>query len=138
MENGIPSNPYSADIVNEFVNQGIHGGLLCLVLFIAILSKSFAAMGSAAKATSTPLRQRFFFWTVGCSLVAHVASFFSVSYFDQLISAYYLVIGSTVMAATVRYIRARETPVRRPTGLAQPYLGRRRSEPPSAGTPVVR
>ena len=138
METGIPSNPYSADIVNEFVNQGIRGGLLCLVLFVAILSRSFAAMGTAAKATSTPLRQRYFFWTVGCSLAAHVASFFSVTYFDQTISAYYLVIGSTVMAATVRNSRGRETPVRRPTGLAPPYPGRRRGEPPTAGMPVER
>ena len=138
METGIPSNPYSADIVNEFVNQGIRGGLLGLVLFVAILSRSFAAMGTSAKATTTPLSQRYFFWTVGCSLAAHVASFFSVTYFDQTISAYYLVIGSTVMAATVHNSRGRETPVRRPIGLAPPYLGRRRGEPPTAGMPVER
>lgn len=138
METGIPSSPYSADIVNEFVNQGIRGGLLCLVLFVAILSRSFAAMGIAAQATSTPLPQRYFFWTVGCSLAAHVASFFSVTYFDQTISAYYLVIGSTVMAATAGDSRSRETPVRRPTGRAPPYPGRQRGAPPTAGMPVKR
>lgn len=130
METGIPSNPYSADIVNEFINQGIRGGLLCLVLFIAILSKSFAAMGCAAKVTSTPLRQRYFFWTVGCSLAAHVASFFSVSYFDQTICAYYLVIGSTVMAAKVHESRVGKTPVLSPDRFATPHPGRRRGEPP--------
>ena len=35
MESGIPANPYSADIVNEFVGQGIRGGLVCLVLFLS-------------------------------------------------------------------------------------------------------
>lgn len=138
MESGIPSSPYSADIVNEFVNQGIRGGLLSLVLFIAILSRSFAAMGTAAKATSTPLPQRYFFWTVGCSLAAHVASFFSVTYFDQTISAYYLVIGSTVMAATVGSSPSREMPARKPAELAPSYPRWRRGKPPAAGIPVER
>jgi hypothetical protein len=138
METGISSNPYSADIVNEFVNQGIRGGLLCLVLFVAILCRSFSAMGTAANAVSTPLHQRYFFWTVGCSLAAHVASFFSVSYFDQTISAYYLVIGCTVMAATVRNDRGKEAPVPEPIGGALPRPGWRRGKPPTAGMLVER
>ena len=133
MASGIPANPYSADIVNEFVNQAIHGGLLCLLLFVAILSKSFAAMGTAAKATSTPLRQRYFFWTVGCSLAAHVASFFSVTYFDQTISAYYLIIGSTVMAATVARSGGRNTSLQSPPGRPSPM---RRGAPGIGGIPV--
>ena len=138
METGIPSSPYSADIVNEFVNQGIRGGLLCLVLFIAVLSRSFAAMGTAAKATSTPLGQRYFFWTVGCSLAAHVASFFSVTYFDQTISAYYLVIGSTVMAATVQNSQRSGDAGSEVDGLAPPYPRWRRGKPPTAGMPAER
>lgn len=136
METGIPSNPYSADIVNEFVNQGIRGGLLCLVLFIAILSRSFAAMGTAARATSTPLGQRYFFWTVGCSLAAHVASFFSVTYFDQTISAYYLVIGSTVMAATMGNSQRSGDAGSEVDGLAPQYPRWRKRQPPTAGMPV--
>lgn len=136
MPTGIPSNPYSADIVNEFVNQGIRGGLLCLVLFVAVLTRSFAAMGTAAKATSTTLSQRYFFWTMGCSLAAHVASFFSVTYFDQTIAAYYLVIGCTVMASMVHNSRDRELPVRRPAGSARQYPARRRGDAPAA--PVER
>ena len=59
-------------------------------------------MGTAANDVPTPLRQRYFYWDGGCLRAAHAASFFSVSYFDQMISAYYLVIGSTVLAATAR------------------------------------
>lgn len=128
MPTGIPASPYSADIVNEFVNQGIRGGLLCLLLFVALLSKSFAAIGTASAAA--PLRQGYFCWTVGCSLAAHVFSFFSVSYFDQIISFYYLVIGSTVMMSAARKNCSREISARANTKLA-PRLGQLSREKPS-------
>lgn len=122
MATGIPASPYSADIVNEFVNQAVRGGILCLALFIIIIVRSFSAMGAAAKAPSTTLRQRFFYWAMGCSLAAHIASFFSVTYFDQTIALYYLVIGTTVVASTLGVNRRQQGGFRR--GLACPGLPR--------------
>ena len=136
MGTGIPVSPYSADIVNEFINQGIRGGLVCLVLFVIVLSRTFAAMGTAVKAALTALGQRYFFWAMGCSLAAHVASFFSVTYFDQIIAVYYLVIGSTVMAAGVSDSRLQKARVQAPTKFSlYPARQYRRGPAPIGGTP---
>ncbi len=35
-------------------------------------------------------------WSLGCTLLSHVVSFFSVSYFDQIIIFWYMVIGMIV------------------------------------------
>jgi hypothetical protein len=93
METGIPANPNSADIVNEFVNQGIRGGLVALSLFIWLLAKCFKAAGLAIRNEDYRGGAQFMIWSMGCTVLAHVASFFSVTYFDQIIIFWYLIIG---------------------------------------------
>jgi hypothetical protein len=93
METGILANPNSADIVNEFVNQGIRGGLLALGLFIWLLVKCFKTTGLAIRSEDRPRAAQFMIWSMGCTVLAHVASFFSVTYFDQIIIFWYLIIG---------------------------------------------
>jgi hypothetical protein len=94
MPTGISADPNSADIVNEFIAQGVRGGLLSLLLFVWMIVKCFKTVGSAVHETSDlNLGMRALIWTLGCGLVAHVASFFSVSYFDQMIIFWYLVVG---------------------------------------------
>jgi hypothetical protein len=85
-------NPYSADIVNEFVNQGIRGGLLALLLFIWLLVKCFKTTGTAIRHDPSRGKQ-FMMWSMGCVLLSHVTSFFSVAYFDQIIIFWYLIIA---------------------------------------------
>jgi hypothetical protein len=93
METGIPGNPYSADIVNEFVNQGIRGGMLALGLFIWLLTKCFSIAGEGARHERHEPRHRFVAWTLGCAVLSHVASFFSVTYYDQIIIFWYMLIA---------------------------------------------
>jgi hypothetical protein len=94
MPTGIVANANSADLVNEFVAQGVQGGLLAVALFVWLIVASFKVTGQAVRGNDQlPLRSRFAIWSIGCALLAHVTSFFSVSYFDQISIFWYMTIG---------------------------------------------
>ncbi len=101
MPTGLAIDPKSADITNQFIAQGVNGGLLSLILFIWLIVKCFKIVGAAVRyknTLSTP--ERLMIWSLGCTVLGHVASFFSVSYFDQITIFWYLVIA---MIAVLEY-----------------------------------
>lgn len=71
------------DACNQFVYEGVSGGLVSLCLFIAILSRAFGMIGTARKAVEPNRRREWFFWSLGLVLFAHVMSFWGIDYFDQ-------------------------------------------------------
>jgi hypothetical protein len=98
MPSGITANPDMVDIVNHYVAQGVSGGLLALVLFIWLIVKCFKATGWAVRdETRFSFPERFFIWSMGCTVLGHVVSFFSVSYFDQMILFWYFIIGASAV-----------------------------------------
>lgn len=101
MPTGLAIDPNMTDIVNQFIAQGVNGGLLTMMLFIWLIVKCFKTTGSAVRdETSFTSPERFMIWSLGCTVLGHVASFFSVSYFDQIIIFWYLIIG--MIAALVQ------------------------------------
>ena len=101
MPSGISADPNSADIVNEFINQGIRGGLLTVLVFVWLIVKCFKAVGMSVHNTAAYSTEvRFLIWSLGCALLAHVASFFSVSYFDQIRIFWVMLLG---MIAALEY-----------------------------------
>jgi len=87
-------NPDSADIVNQYIANGVDAGLLTMILFIFIIVRCFQGLGRAQTIeVPDPLGKRFCIWAIGVSLFAHVVSFFSVSYFDQINVYWYLLIA---------------------------------------------
>jgi len=98
LPSGIPGNPDMVDIVNHYVAQAVGGGLLTLGLFICLIVKCFKATGSAVRDEAKfSLPERFFIWSIGCAVLGHVISFFSVSYFDQMILFWYFIIGASAV-----------------------------------------
>lgn len=83
-----------ADITNQFIAQGVNGGLLTMVLFILLLVRSFQGVGKALSMEGHSAGIRIGLWTLGTSLLAHVVSFFSVSYFDQMNIFWYLLLAA--------------------------------------------
>jgi hypothetical protein len=72
------------DVTNQYINEGIYGGLLTLVLYIRIVVLCFAGIGSAVrKLTKKSRYTAFCVWSLGAALFAHAITFLSVSYFDQ-------------------------------------------------------
>jgi hypothetical protein len=94
MPTGIESDPNMADIVNQFIAEGVKGGLLSMILFIWLIVLCFKTTGAAARnETQLSFPERFMIWSMGCTVLGHVTSFFSVSYFDQITIFWYLIIG---------------------------------------------
>lgn len=83
------------DITNQFVFEGVNGGILQLLLFVAFLTSVFLGLGRSLR--SRPSRaESWLFWGLGVSLFVHCMSFLAVSYFGQMVCLFYLFIGGTV------------------------------------------
>ena len=78
------NNPNMMDITNQYVAEGIHGGIWGLGLFVAMLVVSFKTIGRTVRDEVKPAVDRMLLWSLGVCLASHCAAFISVSYFDQI------------------------------------------------------
>jgi hypothetical protein len=85
----IAADPNMMDITNQFVMEGVKGGLLKLLLFIAIIVGCFKIVGKSVRSKNNDVVTRFFIWSFGASLFGHSLTFMSVPYFDQIIVIWY-------------------------------------------------
>jgi len=99
----------SADVTNQYVLEGVHGGLLTLVLFLAVIIVAFHAVGKARQRAEHLPSRRLLAWALGCSLFMHSMIFISVAYFGQLQMLWYItiaIIGSLAYEPQPMRIRA--------------------------------
>lgn len=88
------SDQYSADITNQFILEGINGGFLSMLLFITIIILCFREIGISLRLNENqPFSVRIILWSLGASLFVHAVGFFSVSYFDQIIVFWYMLLA---------------------------------------------
>ncbi len=94
--------PTMVDITNYYIRNAVDGGLISLVLFISLLVKSFKVLG---KSISRPGHEqhatRMLIWSLGVALFAHMISFISVSYFDQIVVFWYLLLAMVSLVGTL-------------------------------------
>ena len=89
------------DITNYYLKMGVIGGLPLMLIFIAILLKSFQLLGRkmcALREAHNPAE--FILWCVGAALFAHCVTFFGIGYFDQSYVFLFIIVGA-VPALTV-------------------------------------
>jgi hypothetical protein len=106
------------DVTNTYVAAGVNGGLLGMVLFIAIIVLAFKSIGRSVRLgegheQETNLRM---LWTLGAALVAHVATFISVTYFDQNFVNWCLLLATISTAAGSSLLMSRNEFLTRATG----------------------
>jgi hypothetical protein len=118
-----------ADVTNEYVWQGVQGGLLTLLLFVLIIVLCFRGVGRTARLMQGrwPAPDLFCTWSLGAALFAHVVNYLSITYFDQNFVNWYLLL-SMISTAAGAYVFARPRPVASavPTaevGTAKPWSG---------------
>jgi len=111
------------DVTNQYIAEGVNGGLVTLVLFVALLSASFIQL-RLARARSERWEGpkspwALLAWGSSVSLTAHCVSFVSVSYFGQMFQLFVFFVATIPAFARLR----------------RPRRVRTRAELPSASLP---
>jgi hypothetical protein len=83
-----------ADITNKFVSDGVNGGLVGLILSIALVVRCFQRLGVAMKINrgNEPAVEKFL-WGIASTLTGSIGILFSVSYFDQMQVIWYFLLA---------------------------------------------
>jgi hypothetical protein len=71
------------DTSNLFVAAALGGGLVTLVLVIAVFKRSFGAIGTARKRVSGDRSQEWFLWCLGSALFACMVACFGIAFLFQ-------------------------------------------------------
>lgn len=82
----------SWDSCNQFVSEGIGGGLVCFICFIAMFILCFKQIGIARKAVEGDRKREWLIWLFGAALFAQVLAYFGIDYFDQSKYVWYLLL----------------------------------------------
>lgn len=83
------------DVTNQYIRVAVDGGLVSLVAFLMLIAFAYHELGRALRVlrTSDSPAQSVFMWCLGATLFCHVVSFVSVSYFDQIVVSWYLLLA---------------------------------------------
>jgi hypothetical protein len=100
------------DVTNQFVLEGVTGGMLTLVLFIVLIALAFGECGRAWRRAVGDSWKVASAWALGVALTMHVANFLAVSYFGQITMVWYLEL------AMIASLSARRRVIPRPAARA--------------------
>jgi len=88
---------WAGDTTNQFITEGVRGGLFTMLLFIWIVVAAFSLSGRTLRLSrQQPKRTQLFLWCIGVAIFVHVVSFMGVAYFDQNIVNWYLILAMVV------------------------------------------
>lgn len=107
------------DVTNQFVMQAVVGGLLNLVLFVALLALCFQAAGRLWQQVSNDAAKVALAWALGVSVFVHMSNFVGVTYFGQTTMLLYMIPALLGSLAPAPDTRPAPVPTRRrPPGVA--------------------
>jgi hypothetical protein len=86
------------DLSNQFVVNAFTGGLVTLILYITIFTRSFRAIGEARKRIEGEFRREWLFWCLGSALFANVVAHFGVNYGPYLMMNLFVLLVCTYVA----------------------------------------
>jgi hypothetical protein len=81
---------HAGDITNQFILEGVRGGLVTLVIFI-ILIYHLVKIPCLLSLKTQSKYVKWLSWGVCVSVLGHIVSFFGVSYFGQIMMLLYLI-----------------------------------------------
>lgn len=98
------------DVTNQYVAEGVTGGLTRLLLFSACIVFAYIGLSRSLRMPGRPRAYRLIAWALGTALFMHCMNFVAVSYFEQIVVEWHMTlaaIGSLTLvpgAATARQI----------------------------------
>lgn len=76
--------PVLQDVTNQYILEGVRGGVWSMIAFIAVIVCGFRGVGRAVDRYAQEPRLMRFSWAIGVMLLAHTMAFIAVSYFGQI------------------------------------------------------
>jgi hypothetical protein len=95
------------DAQNQYVAIAQSGGLLPLLLFIALIVFTFARIGNARNKVADDRGAQWSLWCLGAAVFANVVGFLGINYFDQSRIGWFLLLA-TISAVTAPLIQTAE------------------------------
>jgi len=87
------------DITNQYVLEGVRGGLLEMIFFMLFIWRVFVILGQGMD-RATSKEELWILWSSGVMVFVHSMNFLAVSYFGQVTSAFFLLIGTCVSVSS--------------------------------------
>lgn len=92
------------DVTNQYILEGVRGGLVTMCLFFTAIAIAFGCAGRARSLACRSRSKEPMAWALGVTLFAHCMCFLAVSYFGQITVIWYMLlagVGSvSAMAST--------------------------------------
>lgn len=89
------------DVTNEYILEGVRGGLVSLILFLWVLGKAIRITWQYSLQASSPWA-KWLGWGFCISIIAHGVAFFGVAYFGQSRILFYLTLALAGMVAEMQ------------------------------------
>jgi hypothetical protein len=80
------------DLCNQFVVAAVTGGVVTLIIFIAVYSRGFGAVGIARRRVNGDRVQEWSVWCLGSALFANVVASFGINYMNHLMMSFYVLL----------------------------------------------
>lgn len=90
------------DITNQYVLEGLRGGLATVALFVLVIALVFRDVGGLWRSVRAVRWKAVLAWSLGVALFVHVMAFFAVSYFGQIIVIWHLLLATIVSLRTAQ------------------------------------
>lgn len=82
------------DVTNQYVAEGVYGGLARLVAFLLLLWFAFAGISRSMRAPTVPIHVKYAVWALGTAMFMHCANYIAVSYFEQITALWYITLAA--------------------------------------------
>jgi len=89
------------DLSNQYITEGVIGGLGALVFFIGMISRGFGRLGDARRVLNGDYKAEWLVWLLGSSLFAHCVGFFGISYWDQTVVSWFALFAMICAVTTI-------------------------------------
>lgn len=107
------------DLANQYVAVGETSGLLPFIFFIAIIVCSFKMIGKARKQARDRATESFV-WALGAAMFANVVAFFGISYYDQTMVVWYLLLAIIPVGCAPKPVPVERNSLLPPAGSTDP------------------
>ena len=84
---------WAGDVTNQYLLMGVTGGIVTMLLFIAIIVIAFREVGRLWRSHANHPFKLALSWALGVSLFVHCVMFIGVSYFGQIYLIWYLLLA---------------------------------------------